>query len=170
MATGPADLPDRLKPVVKRDNAKTGAPWERAGILEALKKERNPDGTRAACDFCGRELKVRPDKLHWNGGQVPLGGRARPDGIHTVEWLNREAEQLQVVPLDILVLIIYCWHCNRIRPGEKLCRVDRAIRSVGKGWAFEDYLNAPGDLGAAMRNAYEHGRRLEYAPDRRIYP
>lgn len=135
-----------------------------AGVFKSLldkirRTHTDWDDGELRCDFCARALKVHG--AHINGGYFPTGAQARDDGILTYEVPDKDG-RLERRGMDVLVMVLYCWRCNKPPAGEKLSRVDRAIRSVGKDWRFEDFLEAQTDLGRAGRRAYEAGRRREY--------
>jgi hypothetical protein len=132
---------------------------------EALKHGIDRDGAPIACDFCGRELKVKGilrQGIKINGGFFPLAGQANPTGLWTYEEHDKDGMPTHTrTGMDVAVHICYCWKCNRPARGSKLSRVDLAIKSMPHRWFFDDLYSASNDLGAAIRRAYERGRHKE---------
>lgn len=161
----PEELPEDVRaaamlrnPGATRPNA--GGVFE--GVLRVLRRTgKDADGGELKCDFCAAPIKVRGIK--WNGGYFPTGAQARDDGLYSYTAINQETGERRKMGMDVLVMVIYCWRCNRKPKTGGLSRVDKAIRSVKAGWKFEDYMTAPGDLGVAVSRAKEVGRAREYA-------
>lgn len=163
--------PEELEDPVQREaatrrhaqTAQARGPTEFAGILKIIQTRRqNPDRSPVTCDFCDRKIHLHPDPRLTKISFFPTGAQARDDGIWTYTAFDSKAEREVRLGLDVLVMVVYCWRCNKKGRVEKHSRVDRAIRTPRAGWKFEDYYNEPGDLGRAIRKAYECGRRREW--------
>lgn len=132
------------------------------GFLDQIARtKKDVDGKQLVCDLCGRRLKIHGRKI--NGGYFPTGAQARDNGLYT--WVCNEESKPEFsrrVGKDVLAMIFYCWRCNTPSKGQKLSRVDRAIRSVKPEWRFEDFATGESDLARAVRRALNAGRIREF--------